>query len=177
MYLIFPPYNSFTSAQAIVLGDVTYGACCIDDFTAISLGCDMLIHYGHSCLGMCTFVPSFLIVLIVIAVPIDAVTIKTLYIFVEISIDSQHLTETIRSNFPASRSVFKEQLSQFDEAGYIPSGSVLRSLSHLRIGNGNEEADSSGEAYHSPEEPTRLALVSTIQFAAALQTLRDDLSD
>lgn len=34
------------------MGDVTYGACCIDDYTAVALGCDMLIHYGHSCLGM-----------------------------------------------------------------------------------------------------------------------------
>jgi diphthamide biosynthesis enzyme Dph1/Dph2-like protein len=34
------------------MGDVTYGACCIDDYTAVALGCDMLVHYGHSCLGM-----------------------------------------------------------------------------------------------------------------------------
>jgi diphthamide biosynthesis enzyme Dph1/Dph2-like protein len=33
------------------MGDVTYGACCIDDYTAAALGCDMLVHYGHSCLG------------------------------------------------------------------------------------------------------------------------------
>ena len=33
------------------MGDVTYGACCIDDYTAVALGCDILIHYGHSCLG------------------------------------------------------------------------------------------------------------------------------
>ena len=33
------------------MGDVTYGACCIDDFTARALGCDLMIHYGHSCLG------------------------------------------------------------------------------------------------------------------------------
>ncbi|CAN0473820.1 unnamed protein product, partial [Ectocarpus sp. 12 AP-2014] len=32
------------------LGDVTYGACCIDDLTAKALDCDMLVHYGHSCL-------------------------------------------------------------------------------------------------------------------------------
>lgn len=32
------------------MGDVTYGACCIDDYTAVALGCDMLVHYGHSCL-------------------------------------------------------------------------------------------------------------------------------
>ena len=34
-----------------IMGDVTYGACCIDDYTAVALGCDMMVHYGHSCLG------------------------------------------------------------------------------------------------------------------------------
>lgn len=33
------------------MGDVTYGACCVDDFTARALGVDFLVHYGHSCLG------------------------------------------------------------------------------------------------------------------------------
>ena len=37
------------------MGDVTYGACCVDDYTALALGCDMLVHYGHSCLGMSNF--------------------------------------------------------------------------------------------------------------------------
>ena len=41
----------FTDAEAVVLGDVTYGACCVDDYTARALGCDMLVHYGHSCLS------------------------------------------------------------------------------------------------------------------------------
>lgn len=40
--------------EAVVLGDVTYGACCVDDYTAIALGCDFLVHYGHSCLSMFT---------------------------------------------------------------------------------------------------------------------------
>ena len=33
------------------MGDVTYGACCIDDYTAKALGADLMVHYGHSCLG------------------------------------------------------------------------------------------------------------------------------
>lgn len=41
----------FTGVEAVVLGDVTYGACCVDDYTARALGCDMLVHYGHSCLS------------------------------------------------------------------------------------------------------------------------------
>lgn len=43
--------HRFTTALTVILGDVTYGACCVDDYTALSLGCDMLVHYGHSCLG------------------------------------------------------------------------------------------------------------------------------
>nr|MBE5724753.1 putative diphthamide biosynthesis protein 1 [Cucujiformia] len=61
-----------------------YGACCVDDFTAQSLGVDLLIHYGHSCL-----------------VPIDRTKgVKVLYVFVDIKIDPLHFIETIQANFP-----------------------------------------------------------------------------
>ena len=40
----------FTGARVIILSDVTYGACCIDDYTAKKLEADVMIHYGHSCL-------------------------------------------------------------------------------------------------------------------------------
>lgn len=43
----------FTEADTIVMGDVTYGACCVDDFTARALGADFMVHYGHSCLSKC----------------------------------------------------------------------------------------------------------------------------
>lgn len=59
-----------------VLGDVTYGACCVDDLGAQALGCDLLVHYGHSCL-----------------VPIQHTVIPCLYVFVEITIDVPHLVE------------------------------------------------------------------------------------
>ena len=36
--------------DVVILGDVTYGACCVDDYAATALGCDFLVHYGHSCL-------------------------------------------------------------------------------------------------------------------------------
>ena len=32
--------------ESIVQGDVTYGACCVDDLGAYALGCDLLVHYG-----------------------------------------------------------------------------------------------------------------------------------
>ncbi|CAK1541547.1 unnamed protein product [Leptosia nina] len=76
--------ETFTDADTVIMGDVTYGACCIDDFTAVALGVDLLVHYGHSCL-----------------IPIDQTSsIKVLYIFVDIKIDPSHFLETIKLNFP-----------------------------------------------------------------------------
>eukprot|EP00899_Mesostigma_viride_P021051 jgi/Mesvir1/28948/Mv17726-RA.1 len=68
--------------QCFILGDVAYGACCVDDFTAVALGADFLIHYGHSCL-----------------VPIDNTQIPCMYVFVEIGIPVPHLVDSIEANF------------------------------------------------------------------------------
>lgn len=48
--LISDIIRRFTGVRVILLSDVTYGACCIDDFTAKKLGAECLVHYGHSCL-------------------------------------------------------------------------------------------------------------------------------
>jgi 2-(3-amino-3-carboxypropyl)histidine synthase len=67
-----------------VLGDVVYGACCFDDLTAQSLGCQLLVHYGHSCL-----------------VPMPHTVIPVLYVFVEIQVDTLHLVRTIQATMMA----------------------------------------------------------------------------
>lgn len=74
--------EQFTDAETVIMGDVTYGACCVDDYTARALGADMMVHYGHSCL-----------------VPIDTTTIKMLYVFVDIKIDNQHVIDILRHKF------------------------------------------------------------------------------
>ncbi|THV05509.1 hypothetical protein K435DRAFT_826396 [Dendrothele bispora CBS 962.96] len=161
--------EQFTPALTTILGDVTYGACCVDDYTARALGCDMLIHYGHSCL-----------------VPLDQTSIKTLYVFVEIQIDSEHLEKTIRMNFPSEREVFREsvieafRIREGKEGKVIEAGEKLDTAKPvLRIEGPNEGQDVVGRTVDdesSNREPTRLALVSTIQFVAALQRLKEDLS-
>ncbi|KAI9658437.1 MAG: Diphthamide biosynthesis protein 1 [Trizodia sp. TS-e1964] len=75
-------------AETLIMGDVTYGACCIDDFTARALGCDLLVHYAHSCL-----------------IPVDVTKIKTLYVFVDISIDTAHLLATLERNFQPKQTI------------------------------------------------------------------------
>lgn len=75
--------------ECLILGDVTYGACCIDDLASRKLGCDFIVHYGHSCL-----------------VPIPEMSIKNvLYVFVEIGIDITHLLETIAFNIPKDQEI------------------------------------------------------------------------
>ncbi|KAG8223151.1 hypothetical protein J437_LFUL000574 [Ladona fulva] len=75
--------EKFADAEAVIMGDVTYGACCVDDFTAKALEVDLLVHYGHSCL-----------------VPVTVTEIPMLYVFVDIQIDLDHFIETIHFNFP-----------------------------------------------------------------------------
>ncbi|XP_077692724.1 2-(3-amino-3-carboxypropyl)histidine synthase subunit 1 isoform X1 [Eretmochelys imbricata] len=100
----------FTGAEVVVMGDVTYGACCVDDFTARALGADFLVHYGHSCL-----------------VPIDATQgVKMLYVFVDIKIDTSHFVETIHFNFPKGACLALVSTIQFVSALQAAS-QVLRS--------------------------------------------------
>lgn len=89
--------TKFTDCDTIIMGDVTYGACCIDDYTAIALKADLLVHYGHSCL-----------------IPIDQTrNIKVLYIFVDIKIDALHFTETVKLNFPDTAKIALVSTIQF----------------------------------------------------------------
>ncbi|KAL1409879.1 Diphthamide biosynthesis protein 1 [Vanrija albida] len=138
----------FTGAQPLLLADVTYGACCIDDFTAREMGAEMIVHYGHSCL-----------------IPVNQTSIKTLYIFVEIAIDTPHLCLSVRRNFPSSRAAFQRAVlgAEQSEAG-----------AKIGISLDESEREAMGKADEA-EIPTRLALVGTIQFVAAVQALRDDL--
>nr|NVI71054.1 putative diphthamide biosynthesis protein 1 [Cucujiformia] len=65
--------------------------------TAKSLGVDLLVHYGHSCL-----------------VPVDQTKgIKVLYIFVDIKIDPLHFLETIKYNFPVNTKLCLVSTIQF----------------------------------------------------------------
>ena len=83
--------------ETLIMGDVTYGACCIDDYTARALGCDLLVHYAHSCL-----------------IPVDVTKIKTLYVFVDISIDTAHLLNSIERNFATGKTIALVGTIQFN---------------------------------------------------------------
>jgi len=77
--LLIDTIQKYTNADCVVLDDVVYGACCIDDQ---SIESDLLIHYGHSCL-----------------IPITEMLTRVLYVFVDIRIDIDHLYELIVGTF------------------------------------------------------------------------------
>lgn len=90
--------ESFAGVQVVIFGDVTYGACCIDDFTAKALGCDLLVHFAHSCL-----------------VPVTQMMdgIKVLYIFVDIKFDVWHLVQTLKQNLTRGSRIAMAATIQF----------------------------------------------------------------
>ncbi|EON67988.1 diphthamide biosynthesis protein 1 [Coniosporium apollinis CBS 100218] len=85
------------NTSTLIMGDVTYGACCIDDFTARALGCDLLVHYAHSCL-----------------IPVAVTKMPTLYVFVSIGIDTSHLLATLSRNFPSGKTIALVGTIQFN---------------------------------------------------------------
>ncbi|OAG31932.1 2-(3-amino-3-carboxypropyl)histidine synthase [Nematocida displodere] len=68
-----------------ILSDVVYGACCIDDISSHLIGCDLLVHYGHSCLFE---VPKCLV--------------GVVYVFVEVSIDYAHCVDVALKHIDCS---------------------------------------------------------------------------
>lgn len=99
--------QSFAGAEPVIMGDVTYGACCIDDLSAKELGCDFMVHYGHSCL-----------------IPVDVTSpLPVLYVFVEISFDMDHLVQCVVQTLPPH--------SHIVLAGTIQFGSGLHAAKPL----------------------------------------------
>ncbi|PHH66432.1 hypothetical protein CDD81_7487 [Ophiocordyceps australis] len=93
--------------QTLIMGDVTYGACCIDDYTARALGCDLLVHYAHSCL-----------------VPVDVTRIKTLYVFVDIALDTAHLLASLERSLPSGSTVALVGTIQFNATIHGVAGAL-----------------------------------------------------
>ncbi|KAL4003247.1 2-(3-amino-3-carboxypropyl)histidine synthase subunit 1 [Acanthocheilonema viteae] len=102
--------RKYTECEIVIMGDVTYGACCVGDQAARAFGCDLMVHYGHSCL-----------------IPIQEMQgIMMLYVFVNIEMNLGHFIDVLKANF---------------------------------------------------EKHKKIALVSTVQFVACLQSVKKELID
>jgi 2-(3-amino-3-carboxypropyl)histidine synthase len=104
--------------DCIVLADIVFGACCVEDLTASELNLDLLIHYGHSCL-----------------IPINETCMKTLYVFVDIQINVDDLVKTLIHNFAdESKPVALVSTVQFVEGVYKAKQVLLdKGFKHFNI--------------------------------------------
>lgn len=103
-----------------------------------------------------------------IAVPVSQTKLKTLYVFVEITIDPIHLALSVRRNFACDKVAFRQQILK--EQSHPSEEQSAKGKVEIAVEDGSENAQA------GPSRPTRLALVSTIQFVTAVQDLRDLLS-
>jgi 2-(3-amino-3-carboxypropyl)histidine synthase len=149
----------------------------------------LLLLTRHLCSFRHLFIPSCV-------VPTTQTLIKTLYVFVEISIDSTHLVSTVRSAFPSSKDAFARGVLAIGRAGLgaaVDTKEVEERLvtetnrpgkgkgKEVEVSKGLIEVEASGGGQGKAVSddgvrPTKLALVSTIQFVAAVQTLKDELA-
>lgn len=70
-----------TTVTLFILGDTSYGSCCVDEVAAQHNNADSLIHFGRSCLSQ----PS---------------TMPVLFVFGRLPLDIQHCVEQFHQLFP-----------------------------------------------------------------------------
>ena len=102
--------------DVIIMGDVTYGACCIDDYSCQALECALLVHYGHSCL-----------------VPTTHTTLPVLYVFVDILIDLEHFIQTVQLNFTPETRLLLISTIQFSQALHQSYQHLKAQYPHLHV--------------------------------------------
>lgn len=64
-------------ARAYILGDTSYGSCCIDEIAAEHIGADVVVHYGRSCLSPTARLP---VIYVFTQKPIDTDSISSSFL-------------------------------------------------------------------------------------------------
>ncbi|XP_028589583.2 2-(3-amino-3-carboxypropyl)histidine synthase subunit 2 [Podarcis muralis] len=70
-----------TGAKMYILGDTSYGSCCVDEVAAEHVGAEAVVHYGPACLSPCRKLP-------------------VLHVFGRKQLDVAHCTEVFRELYP-----------------------------------------------------------------------------
>ncbi|EDQ87073.1 uncharacterized protein MONBRDRAFT_33491 [Monosiga brevicollis MX1] len=55
---VYDALRERTEASLFLLGDTSFGECCVDEVAAEHAGADLIIHFGHSCLSRTTKIPA-----------------------------------------------------------------------------------------------------------------------
>ncbi|XP_064415501.1 2-(3-amino-3-carboxypropyl)histidine synthase subunit 2 [Latimeria chalumnae] len=77
--------EKITQAKIFILGDTSYGSCCVDEVAAEHVGADGIIHYGRACLSPTRRLP-------------------VLYVFGQNPVDTQRCADCFRELYPDPQS-------------------------------------------------------------------------
>jgi 2-(3-amino-3-carboxypropyl)histidine synthase len=102
--------------ETFIMGDVAFGACCVDDYSASALDADFLIHYGHSCL-----------------VPVSVTSIPCMYVFVDIKMDTEHFISCVRTNFPPGSRLILAGTIQFAASMQLARTTLLTDYPEITV--------------------------------------------
>lgn len=109
-------------------------------------------------------------------VPIDTTTIRCLYVFVEIQVDTSHLRDTVLLNFPAC--LPSTSAHQLKSRGPVSVGAKEHTGNPAVQIEADDEQHSGGVQHDSTdgdEEECHIVAVGTVQFLAAVHGLKADL--
>lgn len=84
-----------TDSNVVILGDTSYGACCVDEIAASHIQADAIIHFGNACLSKVTRLP-------------------VMYIFHKFGIDTDAFMQKVQSVVTDSQ----ENLMLFYDVGF-----------------------------------------------------------
>ncbi|CAN9506487.1 unnamed protein product [Ophioblennius macclurei] len=74
-----------TNAKTYILGDTSYGSCCVDEVAAEHVGADCIVHYGSACLSPSKRLPL-------------------MYVFQKKAVDMDRCASSFRELYPDSQS-------------------------------------------------------------------------
>lgn len=83
-------------SELFILGDTSYGSCCVDEVAAAHVESDSIIHFGHACLS-------------------KAVRLPVLYIFHTFQINTDHFSQQVENQLTNK----EENIIVFYDVGYF----------------------------------------------------------
>lgn len=95
-------------SQIFVLGDTSYGSCCVDEIAAAHIKAEAIIHFGHACLSKITRLP-------------------VLYIFLKLNFDTDTFIKCIEQTFLDKQ----ESIKIFYDSAYLHKIGTIVSLTNL----------------------------------------------
>eukprot|EP00045_Choanoeca_perplexa_P014552 m.172050 g.172050 ORF g.172050 m.172050 type:complete len:536 (-) comp16714_c0_seq1:56-1663(-) len=125
-----------TDASLFIMGDTSYGSCCVDEVAAEHANADLIIHFGHSCLSRTTRLP-------------------TLFVFGQLPLDVEDCIRQATAKIAVDRSIVL--VSAVEYAYALDQVALQLQASHTQVVVGRLDPAFSSASPLAPLSPESLA--------------------